>query len=69
MEFHGRSERHFTAQEGMRNSIILLQSSQALPACPSDKGSTTVKKLKRFKVVALVAKRLNFYAFKSEGMR
>jgi hypothetical protein len=31
---------------GRRKSIMLLQASQAPPACPSDKGSMDVKTLK-----------------------
>jgi hypothetical protein len=38
-----RSERHFIS--GGKKSIILLEGSQALPACPSDRNRAEVKTL------------------------
>jgi hypothetical protein len=47
---HVRNERHFIWRG--RKSIILLEGSQAPPACLSDKGSVKVKTLEWLEAVA-----------------
>jgi hypothetical protein len=49
-ESHEMSGRHFI--RGMERDLILLQGSQALPACPSDKCNMKVKTLELLGVEA-----------------
>jgi hypothetical protein len=50
VESNGKIDRHFIV--GRKKEYLLLEGSQALPACPSDKSSVKVKNLGSLKLVA-----------------